>query len=656
MNTPEIIKRDPWLEPYKSAVLKRIERFNTAEYRLDSHEFYGEHIEDGFTVIREWAPNAEKIFLLCDLSEWKADSNVAFQRLNDYGDWEIKLDSKLFGHESHYRMLVCWNGGEGERIPAYARRVVQDPDTHIFTAQIWFPIQKYNWKQKKLSSKILNKNYAPIIYEAHIGMSREEGGVGTYNEFRQNVIPRIEAAGFNTIQLMALMEHPYYASFGYQVSSFFAVSSRYGTPEEFKALVDECHLRGIRLIMDLVHSHAVKNVVEGLSMQDGTEYLYFHEGAKGEHPAWDSRCFNYKKPETLNFLLSNCRFWLEEFGLDGFRFDGVTSMLYFDHGLGASFDHYDKYFSSNVDEDAFLYMSLANDVIHSINPDALTIAEDMSGMPGMAVKPKDGGCGFDYRLTMGLPDYWIKVIKEQKDEDWNVSSIWDVLNNRRSGEKHIAYSESHDQALVGDKTILFRLMDAAMYTDMKIADDSLQADRGIAYYKLINLLTFSVGGDGYLCFIGNEFGHPEWIDFPREGNGWSYKYARRQWSLADNQELRYSRLLQFTSDLLKKCNISLDGNYAELVHKHESDGVIAYKRGGLLYVVNINPTVSFTDYGISAEKGQWEVVLNTDAKIYDGHGRMPDNLSLESELCEDGNCRIKLYLPSKTALVLKRKK
>ncbi|PID60718.1 1,4-alpha-glucan-branching enzyme [candidate division KSB3 bacterium] len=659
MCIPKLVKQDPWLEPYTRSIQARMDRFAQAKRKQQAqgafthaHDYYGEHREGGCILIREWAPFCERIFLLCDLSGWQENENFAFTRLNDYGDWEISLDEKAFGHGSHYRLLMHWPGGAGERIPAYARHVAQDRETYIFTAQLWMPEKPYKWKNPE--PRVRGAVPPPLIYEAHVGMAREKGGIGTFEEFRRDILPRIRAAGYNTIQFMALMEHPYYASFGYQVSSFFALSSRYGSPEEFKALVDDCHGLGIRVIMDLVHSHGVKNEVEGIGFQDGSSTLYFHGGSRGYHPAWDSRCFDYGKDETRNFLLSNCRFWLEEYKLDGFRFDGVTSMIYLDHGLGASFDHYDKYFNGNVDEDALLYLSLANDLVHSIRPSALTIAEDMSGLPGIASSPEDGGCGFDYRLTMGLPDYWIKLIKEQRDEDWLVSRIWDVLNNRRWGEKHISYSESHDQALVGDKTILFRLMDAAMYTDMALSVESLAADRGLCFYKLINLLTFSVGGEGYMTFMGNEFGHPEWIDFPREGNNWSYHYARRQWSLADNPELRYNRLLNFTEAMLKSCAGALVPDYAQRLHCHDGDGVLAYSRGGLLFVININRMRSYTDYGIPAEEGPWELVFNTDAPEFDGVGRLPKELTLSSFWDGDGVARLKLYIPSGTGQVFRK--
>ncbi len=599
-------------------------------------------------IIREWAPNAEEIFLLSNLTTWKESDDYRFRRIGDHGDWEIKLPPGRLNHGDFFRLLVKWSGGEGERIPAFAERVVQDPSSYIFSSQIWHPPEKYKWRYEKPK-----KEESLLIYETHIGMAQEKDGIGTFREFRENVLPRIIDSGFNTVQFMALMEHPYYGSFGYQISSFFALSSKYGTPEEFKLLVDECHRAGLLVIMDLVHSHAVKNETEGISRQDGTFHQYFHEGQRGFHPAWDSRCFNYNSDDVINFLLSNCIYWMEEYKLDGFRFDGVTSMLYLDHGLGVSFDHYDKYFGDNVDEDAYLYLSLANYLIHEYDPDAVTIAEDMSGIPGIARSPEEGGCGFDYRLTMGIPDYWIKLLKHEKDEAWSINSIWETLNNRRFSEKHIAYSESHDQAMVGDKTLIFRLLDADMYTDMSIDTESLSANRGIAVIKLINLLTLSAAGDGYMYFMGNEFGHPEWIDFPREGNGWSYHYARRQWSLADNKLLRYSKLLAYSKDLITCCRGSLTHQFSELISAHEEDMVLCYRRGDLFYAVNLNPSESFEDYGFPAPEGTYELIINTDSEKYDGSGRVPDDLLLATITSRDGVHRLTPYLPSRTALVFR---
>ena len=500
----------------------------------DSHNYFGLHFKNNEWVFREWAPNAESIWLIGNMTAWQRKKNFELQKRGNEGLWELHLPADALAHGDYYRLYMAWPGGGGDRIPVYARRVVQDPETLIFNAQVWHR-PDYQWQYDRPDKQ----GGQTLIYEAHVGMAQEEGRVGSFSEFTEKVIPRIAASGYNVLQLMAVQEHPYYGSFGYHVSNFFAVSSRFGTPEELKHLIDTAHGTGLSVIMDLVHSHAVNNEVEGLSRFDGTRYQYFHDDPRGMHHAWDSRCFDYGKLPVLRFLLSNCRFWLEEYRFDGFRFDGITSMLYLDHGLEKAFTSYDDYFNSNVDEDALTYLALANTVIHEVRPDAVTIAEDISGMPGLAVPLSGGGCGFDFRLAMGVPDFWIKLTKEYRDEDWPMGTLWHELNNRRAGEGSINYAESHDQALVGDKTLMFRLADAAMYDQMHVNDTSLVIDRAMALHKMIRLITLATAGHGYLNFIGNEFGHPEWIDFPRAGNGWSYHHARRQWSLVDNPDLKY---------------------------------------------------------------------------------------------------------------------
>ncbi len=543
-----ILKNDPWLAPYAAAIEGRHKDAIRKERELTSeagsladfanaHKYFGLHRQkDGSWVFREWAPNATGICLIGDFSGWKALPQYRLQRVGGgvSGVWEAVLPKDAIADGQLYKILVDWAGGSAERIPAYATRVVQDPDTHIFSAQVHAPKRAFRWKDADFVP-----DTAPLlIYECHIGMAQENEGVGSYEDFRTKVLPRIVADGYNAIQIMAIQEHPYYGSFGYHVSSFFAASSRFGTPEDLKRLIDDAHSHGIAVIMDIVHSHAVKNENEGLGLLDGTPDLYFHtDPSRREHPAWDSLCFDYGKNEVLHFLLSNCKYWLEEYHFDGFRFDGVTSMLYYDHGLGKAFGSYSDYYDGGQDTDAITYLTLANSLIHQLKPHAITIAEEMSGMPGLAIPFRDGGIGFDYRMAMGIPDYWIKTLKEKKDEDWHPTSIFWELTNRRADEKTISYVESHDQALVGDKTVIFRLIDAAMYWHMTVGDKDPVVARGIALHKMIRLVTLATINGGYLNFMGNEFGHPEWIDFPREGNGWSYKYARRQWELVDREDL-----------------------------------------------------------------------------------------------------------------------
>ena len=664
MSIPVITKKDPWLSPFSVVIEKRMKAIMDAKQQLISqsgslsgfslgHLYYGCHKENGERIFREWAPNATDIYLIGNFNDWKESKLFRFKK-GLYGTWELILPENVIHHLDIYKLLMHWKGGSGERIPAWATRVVQDPETLIFNAQIWDPEQPYEWKNKLPETK----EAAPLIYEAHVGMATEELKIGTWDEFRENVLPRVIKAGYNTLQLMAVQEHPYYGSFGYHVSSFFASSSRFGNPDSLKELIDEAHGAGLQVIMDLIHSHAVKNEVEGIGRYDGSPYQFFHDGIKREHIAWDSLCFNYGKNEVIHFLLSNIQYWMKEFQFDGFRFDGITSMLYFDHGLNRDFTSYDMYFDGQQDEDAITYLALANELIREINPGAISIAEEMSGYPGLAAAVEDGGIGFSYRMAMGTPDYWIKIIKEIPDEKWNVDELYYELTNKRVEEKTIGYAESHDQALVGDKTIIFRLIDREMYFSMQKASQSIQVDRGLALHKMIRLITIATAGNDYLNFMGNEFGHPEWIDFPRAGNNWSYHYARRQWSLADNQELKYHYLSDFDREmisLITKFSL-LDKYWPIRKHVHTKDQILAFERGNLLFVFNFNPDKSFPDYGVRCSAGKYEVILDTDDSKFGGQDRVDKTLSYRTtpEKTYAPDYMLKIYLPARTAQVLKR--
>jgi 1,4-alpha-glucan branching enzyme len=604
-------------------------------------------------VFREWAPNATAMFLVGAFNGWKDVEEYRLNRL-DNDVWELELNEDKLKQGDLFKVSVRWNGGQGHRLPSYARRVIQQEDTKIFDAQVWAPHDDHQWKYSPVNAS----GRPPFIYEAHVGMSTEQEKIGSFDEFRLNILPRIKADGYNTIQLMAIQEHPYYGSFGYHVSNFFAVSSRFGTPTELKHLIDEAHGMDIAVIMDLVHSHSVKNELEGLGNFDGTPYQYFHSGPRREHIAWDSLCFDYGKNEVLHFLLSNCKFWLDEYRFDGFRFDGVTSMLYYDHGLSRNFTNYGMYYDGQEDEDAITYIALANKLISSVNPKAITIAEEMSGMPGLASPLREGGYGFNFRMAMGVPDYWIKIIKELPDEAWNVSELYHELTSKRSDEKTISYAESHDQALVGDKTLIFRLLDKEMYHFMDKASQNLIIDRGIALHKMIRLSTASTGGGGYLNFMGNEFGHPEWIDFPREGNNWSYKYARRQWNLVDNMDLKYHWLGDFDRDMihLLQGDDLLNIPWCRLLADNRPDQVMAYERGDFIFVFNFNPFTSFTDYGIQMQPGKYRIVLNTDNEKYGGKGHVDESLTYFAQVGIKLNDPhfLKMYIPSRTAIVFKK--
>ena len=669
-----IVADDEWLQPVEEEMNARYARYKAKIDEIEAsngsitdyangYRYFGwqwDDVLDGWWF-REWLPAAHDVYLFGDFNNWQR-TELRLKR-DQAGVWSIFLPAAMYRdrltHGSLYKIHVHGPNGWMDRIPAYAMRVVQNEESKDFAAQFWWPGEAFDWQGDHFDA---SKNGSLMIYESHVGMAQEREGVGTYREFTKKILPIVKRNGYNAIQLMAIAEHPYYGSFGYHVSNFFAPTSRCGTPEELKELIRKAHEMGIAVIMDLVHAHYVKNYNEGIRDLDGSDCHYSKPGNAGYQPHWDSMIFDYGKREVQHFLLSNIKYWMEEFHFDGFRFDGVTSMLYHHHGY-IDFDAREKFFDEGVNTDAICYLTLANKLVHELNPTAVTIAEDVSGMPGMCIPIEEGGVGFDYRLGMAIPDFWIKLLKDIPDEDWNIWEMWDVLTGRLPKVKTVAYAESHDQALVGDKTIAFRLMDKEMYTDMNRASENLIVERGMALHKMIRLMTISTGGQAYLNFMGNEFGHPEWIDFPREGNDWSYAHARRQWSLSTNGFLRYSFLGDFDRamiKLMKKYKVLEDG-YAWNLQMDEQNKTIAFSHGKLLFVFNWHPTASIPNYELPVQQaGKYVPILSTDEKRFGGH----DTVDMQGEHFsfnvedEEGKKwpRLKIYNVARTATVYLRKR
>ncbi len=663
----KIFEIDPWLEPFAQDIELRMDRYEEVRTgllgdRVDLKSFADGYQKFGFIqtadgwLYREWAPGADALYLIGDFNNWNRTSHPL--KLKAGGIWEIELKGKdALQHEQRIKVQVIRNGRTFDRIPLYIHRVVKDTDEKSFVGAIWAPAKKFRWTDTGYLDK---KSEQLFIYETHVGMAQEQGGVGSYLDFADKILPRIVEDGYTAIQLMAIQEHPYYASFGYQVTNFFAASSWYGTPDDLKYLINKAHNLGLKVLLDVVHSHASANTAEGINMFDGTRTQFFRTGNAGNHPAWGTKLFNYAKYEVLHFLLSNLAYWMDEYHFDGFRFDGVTSMCYHDHGLGTDFTDYSKYFSLNTDIDALTYLQLANELVHEKNPQAITIAEDMSGMPGMCLPIKWGGIGFDYRLAMGIPDYWAKSVVEERDEKRDIHKMWHELTTRRPSEKSVGYTESHDQALVGDKTLMFRMADAEMYTGMSKDYHSPVIDRAMAMHKLMRLATLAMSCEAYLNFMGNEFGHPEWIDFPREGNGWDYKYARRQWSLVDNPLLKYEWLQNFDRAMLKlaKRYRLMKSAGAENLWIDEKDKVLAFARGNLLFVFNFHPDNSLTSFFLHAHPtgaGEYQAIFSTDDANFGGQERISKNYTYYTQDDARRGLGFELYLPCRTAVVFKKK-
>jgi len=671
----QIFKDDSNLCAHEGHIMQRIRAYKDWKQQLDESEggllkFATGYEQFGFHrdasgkkwTFTEWLPAAKQVFLVGEFNGWKSDCPM---KSAGYGRWTVDLPDNADGswflpHRCQHRVRVEGpNGDWFDRVPAWSKLAWQDKTTNLFNGVFWEP---------DASDRYVFKNARPPkptnlkVYEAHVGMGSIHERVATYLEFKDTVLPRIKRLGYNAVQLMAVAEHAHYGSFGYHVTSFFAPASRSGTPEELKEMIDAAHGYGLTVLMDLVHAHCSSNQMDGVAAMDGTDHCYTHGGAKGKQEQWDSSLFHYTKHEVLRFLLSNVRWWLEEYGFDGFRFDGITSMLYNSHGIGKGYSGgYHEYFGMDADIESHTYLMLANDLCHRLLPNSMvTVAEDVSGMPTLCRPVKEGGFGFDYRLAMAVPDMWIKLLKETPDDCWQMGHIAHTLQNRRWKEPCIAYAESHDQAIVGDKTTAFWLMDAEMYTHMSTTTPSMTVDRGLALHKMIRLVTLGLGGEGYLNFIGNEFGHPEWVDFPTELNGWSYQHCRRRFDLPEQDHLKYKffeafdELMQALENRFKF--VASEHQYCSL--KNEGDKVLAFERGDCLFVFNFHPTNSYTDYrvGHTWDEGM-KVVLDSDEARFGGHSRLEwghSNAHPPGQAWDSRYHSCQLYIPCRTVQVLVR--
>ncbi|CAH9138425.1 unnamed protein product [Cuscuta epithymum] len=674
-----IYEIDPLLKNFRNHLDYRFSHYRKLRETIDQHEggleaFSRGYEKLGFTrsatgiTYREWAPGAKWATLIGDFNNWNPNADVMTR--NEFGVWEIFVPNNADGspaipHGSRVKIRMDTPSGIKDSIPAWIKFSIQAPGAIPYDGIYYDPPEEEQYKFQHSRPK---RPKSLRIYESHIGMSSPEPKINTYAEFRDDVLPRVKRLGYNAVQIMAIQEHSYYASFGYHVTNFFAPSSRCGTPEDLKSLIDRAHELGLVVLMDIVHSHSSNNTLDGLNMFDGTDSCYFHSGSRGYHWMWDSRLFNYGHWEVLRFLLSNARWWLDEYKFDGFRFDGVTSMMYTHHGLGVGFTgNYNEYFGYATDVDAVVYLMLVNDLIHGLFPDAITVGEDVSGMPAFCIPVQDGGVGFDYRLHMAIADKWIEILKK-RDEDWKMGDIVHTLTNRRWMEKCVAYAESHDQALVGDKTIAFWLMDKDMYDFMSLDRPSTPAiDRGIALHKMIRLITMGLGGEGYLNFMGNEFGHPEWIDFPRDdqhlpdgkfvpGNGNSYDKCRRRFDLGDAEFLRYRGMQEFDQAMqhLEEKYGFMTSEHQYISRKDEGDRVIVFERGDLVFVFNFHWTNSYSDYRIGCSKpGKYKVVLDSDSPLFGGFGRVHHSAEFFTHegYYDDRPRSFMVYAPSRTAVV-----
>ncbi|XP_047249302.1 1,4-alpha-glucan-branching enzyme 3, chloroplastic/amyloplastic isoform X3 [Capsicum annuum] len=534
-------------------------------------------------------------------------------------------------HGSQYRVYFNTPNGPLERVPAWATFVIPDADGKQAVAVHWEPTPEYayKWKHKQpVKPKSLR------IYECHIGISGQEPKISSFNDFISKVLPHVKEAGYNAIQIIGVVEHKDYFTVGYRVTNFYAVSSRYGTPDDFKRLIDEAHGLGLLVFLEIVHSYAAADEMVGLSLFDGTNDCYFHTGKRGLHKFWGTRMFKYGDLDVLHFLLSNLNWWVEEYHVDGFHFHSLSSMLYTHNGFASFTGDMDEYCNQYVDKDALLYLILANEVLHTLHPNVITIAEDATLYPGLCDQTSQGGLGFDYFANLSASEMWLALLENTPDHEWCM--------------------KNHNQSISGGCSFAEILIGNSLGKS-SISQESLV--RGCSLHKMIRLITCTIGGHAYLNFMGNEFGHPKRVEFPMSSNNFSFSLANRSWDLLEN-DVHY-QLFSFDKDMmdLDKNGRILSRGLANIHHVNDTTMVISYLRGPNLFVFNFHPVNSYERYTIGVEEaGEYQITLNTDEKKYGGRGLFGHDQNLQRTINRRADGKricLEVPLPSRSAQVYK---
>ncbi|KAI8557559.1 hypothetical protein RHMOL_Rhmol04G0020000 [Rhododendron molle] len=515
-------------------------------------------------------------------------------------------------HGSKYRVYFNTSDGPLERVPAWAPYVVPDADGNQAFAVHWEPPPEYTYKWKHKHPEVPK---SLRIYECHVGISGLEPKIASFNDFTEKVLPYVKEAGYNVIQLIGLVEHKDYFTIGYRVTNLYAVSSRYGTPDDFKRLVDEAHGLGLLVFLDIVHSYSAADEMVGLSLFDGSNDCFFHTGKRGHHKFWGTRMFKYGDVDVLHFLLSNLNWWVVEYHIDGLQFHSLASMIYTHNGFASLSGDMEEYCNQYVDKDALMYLILANEILHALHPKIITIAEDATLYPGLCEPTSQGGLGFDYFVNLSASEMWSSLLGNVPDCDWNMSKIVSTLiGNKHSADKMLLYAENHNQSISGGCSFGEILLGEPRE---HASDRKASILRGSSLHKMIRLISFTIGGHAYLNFMGNEFGHP------------------KDMMNVDEKERILSRGLP------------------NIHHVNDTTMVISYLRGPLLFIFNFHPTTSYERYSVGVEEaGEYQVILNSDEKRYGGQALIEQDQYIRKTVSKrmDGlrNC-LEVPLPNRSA-------
>ena len=585
-----------------------------------------------------WAPNAKAVHVIGTFSDWNEDK-YPMNKLNDGGIWTLFIPGIKAGELYKY----CIKAADGTSIykaDPFANAAELRPGTASKTADI----TGFRWSDGRWMNKRGKKspNQQPLaIYECHIGswMKHPDGGDGFYNyrEFADRIVEYLKDLKYTHIELIGISEHPFDGSWGYQVTGYYAPTSRYGTPNDFMYMVNKLHTAGIGVILDWVPAHFCPDA-HGLAKFDGQCIFEDPDPRRGEHPDWGTRIFNLGKHEVSNFLIANVFYWIREFHIDGIRVDAVASMLYLDYGKKDGQWVANKY-GGNENLDAIEFFKHLNSVIHRDFPGFLTIAEESTAWPKITAKPEDDGLGFDFKWNMG----WMHDFCEYMKLD-------PVM--RKGDHNGMTFAMSYNSA---ENYILPRSHDEVVHLKCSMVE-KMPGYRVDKYSNLRLGYTFMTGHCGKkLLFMGQEFGQE------RE---WSEARELDWFLLADEQNSGMKKYVGKLLDMYRsyKCLYEIDNDWGgfEWINANDADRSIysflrkcPSSRKGLVFILNMTP-VKYEKYrvGVPVNK-RYKLVLNSTDKEYGGFGDtpVPEVIRAKKGECDYRDQYIEFDLPAYGGLV-----
>lgn len=588
-----------------------------------------------------WAPNAKKVSVIGNFNKWDHKEHILYPRWDGSGIWEGFIEGLVWGTLYKYAVETAY-GDILEKSDPYALSWEQNVQAASLISTTWYEWQDKEWMDNRWK---VNSLQAPVsVYEIHLGSwVREEGNPDkflNYRDIAKKLVPYLKEMGFTHVEFMPIMEYPYDPSWGYQITGFYAATSRFGSPQDLMHLIDELHKNEIGVILDWVPSHFPGDA-NGLHRFDGS-FLYEHEDPrKGFHPDWKSYIFNYGRNEVKSFLISNAMFWLERYHADGLRVDAVTSMLHLDYSRNEGEWEPNEY-GGNVNLEAKLFLQEFNTAVYKEFGDSIiTIAEESSDFPMLTKPVHDGGVGFEMKWMMGWMHDTLDYFKLDPIHRKNNHHKMTFASMYMYNENYMM-PLSHDEVVHGKASLIYKMP-------------------GDEWQKFANLRTLYVymytHPGAKLLFMGDEFGQTGEWNFKQSLDWHLLEYPVHKGLQTLIKDLNH--IYRFESAFYENQFSPKGFEWVEADDKDNS--VFVYLRKGKrrddIFMVVLNLTPRILDYKIGVNEGtHWEVIFNSDDERYNGGGIDPEIIKEEHENWMNRPKSITLKLPPLAGLILKQRK